>query len=111
VAGDVEAEEFFFVGEEFVLGPLGQLGEFFGFSARSASGATFGGVVEHRKQTDLAAGAVLGVAGGAGEGAFDGGEEGGAGFAEAIAGATLDEGFEDFFVYGAAIDAFAEVRE
>src|SRR5206468_7311280 len=97
-------------------GPFFELGKFFGGaivrnSARGAIGATFWGVVKHAEEVGLAAGAVLGVAGGAGQGAFDGGEEGGSGFAEAIAGAALDEGFEDFFVYGAAIDAFAKVAE
>src|SRR5207302_1444091 len=79
VASDVEAEEFFFVSEEFVLGPLFEFGKFFFFG-----GGGDGAFVEHAEEVGLAARAVLGVAGGAREGAFDGGEKRGAGFAKAI---------------------------
>ena len=104
MAGDVKAEQFFFVREQFVLRPFGQIAfasgmrrRFFLQQRRTASFARVAGpemmLAARASVRSICANRVARVS------------------PKAIAGAGFDERFQDFAVHGAAIDALAQVRE
>ncbi len=106
VAGDVESEEFLFVGEAFVFGPFLD-----GGFVHAHFGGGWRGEVHGIEEGDLAGGAVFLGGRGGGDDLFEAGEHGGAGFSGPIECAGFDEVFEDAFVDDLGVEAGGEVVE
>ena len=103
MAGDVETEQFLFVGEQFVLRPFRQFHHRFRHRRFLFP--------QHAEERALSALTVGGDARRARERAVDLSKQGGAGFPETIARAGFGERFEHFAVHRAGVHPFAHVRE
>ena len=97
--GNVEAQQLLLRREQLVLRPFG----------KSAAGVRLGrgAFFQHAEKRTLPALAVGHDAGGPGQSTVNRSVKGGARFAETIAGAALDEGFQDFAVDGPQIHPLA----
>ena len=100
MAGDVETEQLFFMRQQFVLRPFGEVADAFGHGGRF--------FFQRAEQRALALLLVRQNAGRAREGALDLGEQRRARLAKGVAGAGFDERFERFAGDRTAIHALAQ---
>src|SRR5208283_142346 len=103
MAGDVKSQQLFFVREQFVLRPFGQVAD--GFRHRRRF------FLQRAEERTLSALAIGGDACGAAQSAFDLGAKRGARLPKTVASAGFDERFKNFAVHRASVHALAQIRK
>src|ERR1035438_9236159 len=103
MSGDVKSKQLFFVREQFVLRPFGQVAD--GFRHRRRF------FLQRAEERTLSALAISSNACGAAQSAFDLCAKRGARLPKTVASAGFDERFKNFPIHGAAVHALAQIRK